>query len=174
MYNLLIKKYYLTKIFTLCLPKKKKSNKACFYLCKYFIKNTPYANIDLFVKETSRLLNIILSLTKKNFLFICSNNIFLYNFMQKKKIKVLLVSNFSKFQKQEKLNVISSVFFYNYTYNKKIYALIKNQKKLTIGFIDFFNQPNGTDYTLLLETKFFSSIFLFHFLLKKFIYNANN
>ena len=38
---------------------------------------------------------------------------------------------------------------------------------ITIGFLDFHNQPNSTDYTLLLEAKFFSSIFLFHFILKK-------
>ena len=70
MYNNLIKKYYLLKIFTLALPNKKKSNQACYYLCKYFILNTPYSNILCFIKEIYRLLPLLLSSNKKKFIFI--------------------------------------------------------------------------------------------------------
>jgi hypothetical protein len=59
-------------------------------------------------------------------------------------------------------------------HNKKIYSCFKDNKTFTIGFLDFYNQPNSTDFTLLLETQFFSSIFLFHFILKKFLYNVKN
>jgi len=89
MYNKLFKKYYLTKIFTIALPKKKKSNSACYYLCKYFIKQTPYSNIHIFIKEIYRLFSILLSLHKKNFLFICSNNIYIYNFITYQKVKTV-------------------------------------------------------------------------------------
>jgi len=94
MYNLLIKKYYLKKIFILCLPKEKTSNISCFFACKYFIKNTPYSNISLLIKEISRLISIIFSLNKKNFLFLCSNAIYLYNFTKIHKVNINIMDNY--------------------------------------------------------------------------------
>ena len=48
----------------------------------------------------------------------------------------------------------------------KFLANFKEQKLPSIGFINFHNQTNILDYTLLLEIRFFSSIFMFHFILK--------
>jgi len=173
MYNKLFKKHYLTKIFTLALPKKKKSNPTCYYLCKYFVQYTPYGNINIFIKEIYRIFSILLLFYKKNFLFICSNNIFLYTFLTNEKLKIKSLKNTSQYKKNFN-RASSTVFLYNYTYNKKLFAQIKDEKILTVGFIDYHNQPNSTDYTVLLDNKFFSSIFLFHFILKKFIYHVKN
>lgn len=174
MYNLLTKKYYLKKIFVLSLPKNRKSNITCFFMCKYTVKNTPYSNISLLLKEISRLFSTIMSLDKKNFLFVCSNAIYLYNFTKINKLNVKIINNFSSFRNKKLFLNFSSAFLYNIKYNKKIIVNLKDKKILTVGFINFYNQPKITDFTLLLETKFFSSIFLFHFILKKLIYNAKN
>jgi hypothetical protein len=66
------------------------------------------------------------------------------------------------------------VIMYNMSYANKIVFFFKEWKLPSIGFINFHNQPNISDYTLLLEAQFFSSIFLFHFILKKLIYNVKN
>lgn len=66
-------------------------------------------------------------------------------------------------------NKISFVVLYNVNVNNKQVSLFKEKKIPSIGFIDFHGQPNLSDYTLLLEAKSFSSIFLFHFILKKII-----
>ena len=172
MYNLLIKKYYLKKIFILCLPKTKTINISCFFLCKYLIKNTPYINIFVFLKEISKIFSIILYLKKKNFFFICSNFIYIYNFVKIHKLNITLIKNIFFFQQKKSILNYSSVFLYNLKYDQKFLVQLKDKKIITTSFINFQNQAKITDFTLLLETRFFSSIFLFHFILKKFISNA--
>ena len=93
MYNKLLKKYYLSKNFTLALPKNKNINQASFYLCKYLIKNTPYANLNNFIKEIAKLLPI-LTFNKKYFLFIGSNNLYLYNFQKNTNFNIIKSKKF--------------------------------------------------------------------------------
>lgn len=168
MYNKLIKKHYLYKLFTLSLPKKNRSNSVCFFLCSYFIKNTPYGNIKVFIQEIYRVLGLWLNTSsKKNILFICMSKIFFINFisLNKKQIDYINYNDSLFFCK----NKISFVVLYNVNVNNKHVSLFKEKKIPSIGFIDFHGQPNLSDYTLLLEAKSFSSIFLFHFILKKII-----
>jgi hypothetical protein len=82
MYNKILKKYSLLKLITLVLPKKKGINAASHYLCKYLIKNTPYANIQIFIKEINKIVTVIINSSfKKSLIFVCSKKIFLYNYI---------------------------------------------------------------------------------------------
>lgn len=105
----------------------------------------------------------------------CSNNLFLYNFIKHKKLQVIkLKKNLTFIQKEYIDKNLSCIFLYNFTHNNKLISHIKDQKIITVGFIGCYNHPKNTDYTLLLEGKFFSSIFLFHFILKKLINHVKN
>ena len=178
MYNKVLKKYYLYKLFSLALPQKKGINKSCYYFCKYLIKTTPYGDLNRFLREVHRFANIALNATNKKVLFICSNKIFVfYNFKRHNKpprLVFLYWKTFFLFNFKLVKGNSSFVIWYNLSYSNKILALLKDQKVLSLGFINFHNQPNSTDYTLLLEARFFSSIFLFHFILKKLTLYATN
>ena len=77
MYNKIIKKYYLYKIFTLAIPKKKGINSANYFLCKYIMQNTPYGNFSAFIKEIYNLITLFIpNSNQKKILFICANKIF--------------------------------------------------------------------------------------------------
>ena len=92
MYFKLIKKYYIYKIFTLSLPLHQKSNKPTYYLCKYTLNNTAYANISSFITEIYRVLSPFLYLTKgKRLLFISTKNVYTLNLTRfnKKKFNYL-------------------------------------------------------------------------------------
>jgi len=92
MYNKLIKKYYLYKLFTLSIPKKKGCNQACFLLCRYFIKNTPYGNIQFLIKEIYKMLSIFASTFRTTKLvFFCSYKLFSLNsiFLKTQELKYI-------------------------------------------------------------------------------------
>ena len=70
-------------MFTLAIPKKKGSKKACFFLCKYLIQNTFYANINCFIKEMQKILNVLLFKNKeKQFIIISTNQVYFLNIKQ--------------------------------------------------------------------------------------------
>ena len=178
MYKKLIKKYFLFKICIFLLPKKKRVNVSCYFFCKYLIQSTPYTDSSSFLQEIFRLFNMIFNLCYlKCFLFICSNKIFLVenlNLRKKRNWKFLHWHNIGIIQEANFFSKLSLVIWYDAIFTTKCTAFLKKQKILSIGFLDFNSQPNITDYTLLLETKFFSSIFLFHFLLKKFLIHVKS
>lgn len=174
MYNKLLKRKTLYKIFILIMPKKKKNTISSYYLCKYFIKTTPYGKFSIFLSEINKIMNIFLiNLKIFKLLFVCSHKIFFL----KKKNKKLIFLNIKKdlmFNYKQNFKILSFIFLYNINYSSKFISFFKDQKFPLIGFIDFHHQPNLIDYTILLESRFFSSIYFFHFLLKKYLYNVKN
>lgn len=173
MYKKVIKKYSLYKLFIWALPKTVLPNKACYYLCKYLIKLTPYGSLIMFLQEIKRILNILLQFSaRKEFIFICSDKIYLLEVGRLKlrnRVMNLTSTNLTFLAKELPVTISSAVIWYNLNYNTKLLGFLKGRKLLTLGFINFHNFPNIADYILLLENRFFSSIFLFHFFLKKFI-----
>ena len=80
MYRKIINKYYLQKIFALVIPQKKKSNLVSYFFIKYLIKNSPYNNMSIFMKEIHKLINILYNKnTTKKLIFLCTNKIFFLN-----------------------------------------------------------------------------------------------
>jgi len=142
----------------------------CFLLCKYFVKNTPFCDIQLLIKEIYKVLSIYTNvLLIKKLLFFCSNKIFFLNslFMCQKQLTYIDLKNLSLIKKKYTLEKIGVVIFYNLSYVNKLASFFKDLKILSIGFIDFHNQPNLTDYTIFLEVKSFSSLFFISFYIKK-------
>lgn len=171
MYNKLIQKYYIIKLFGLFIPKTTSINKVSFYLCKYTINKTPYGNIECFIKELYKILSVFkLNSYTKNVLFLCTNKIYNQNIKSLAKINPLdniNNNNNNIMGKKFSLKKISFIIMCDTNYNLKKIAFFKDQKIPSIGFTNLTTQPNITDFTLLLECRFFSSIFFLHFLLKK-------
>ena len=53
-------------------------------------------------------------------------------------------------------------------------AFLKDKKIPSIGFHNFNGLSTLTDYTLLLESKYFASVFLINYVIKKLTYNVIN
>lgn len=177
MYNKILKKYNIFKIFTLSLPKKNGSMAATYYLIKYFVKGTPYGNINVFIKEVSKLTCLFYNLpNEKELFFVCSNKIFFYNIKNShKNLNCVFWKHINFSLLRYNIKKASIALWYSLSHTSKIIAYLKNKKVLTIGFIEGHNQPKSTDFTFLLNTQSFSSIFIFHFILKKFIFfNVKN
>ena len=156
MHNKLLKKFYILKILTLCLPSNKIIRKNNFYLCKYIAAKTPYIDIDKFFKEIYKILLLKKNSTfQKNLIFFCSNKIF-YNNLKKIK-KNCEITN----------KKVSFFILCNQKYTTKQISYIKDRKIPTIGFINLTNIAQITDYIILLENKYFASFFLFKYVLKK-------
>lgn len=168
MHKKLIKKFYLLKLFTVCLPYKKSIRKNNYFLCKYIAMKTPYSDINKFLKEIYKLFFIQKHLKYNNLIFSCYNKIF------SKNIKTIS----KKFIDNKKLNYIVSnrkISFYllfNIKYTTKQISFIKDKKIPIIGFININNIAQLTDYVLLLENKYFASLFLFKYIIKKLLNEA--
>lgn len=93
MYRKIINKYYLQKIFALVIPQKKKSNLVSYFFIKYLIKNSPYNNMSIFMKEIHKLINILYNKnTTKKLIFLCTNKIFFLN-QQKKNNQLTFITS---------------------------------------------------------------------------------
>lgn len=89
MYKKLLKKYYLNKIFTICLPIKKFCNPTYYIMCNYLIKTTPFFNTQILLEEFYKLIYLFHLQFNKNYLiFFCSEKIFFLksNFLIFKKV----------------------------------------------------------------------------------------
>lgn len=156
MYNKLLKKFYILKILTLCLPSNKIFKKNNFYLCKYIAAKTPYIDINKVFKEIYKILFLKKNTSfQKNLIFSCSNKIFYNN---RKKIK----ENYQITSKE-----VSFFILCNQKYTTKQISYIKDKKIPIIGFVNFNYITQLTDYIVLLENKYFASFFLFKYVLKK-------
>lgn len=171
MYNKLIKKFYILKLFSISTPTNSNIRKNNYFLCKYIALNTPYANVLVFLKE----LNKILFINKKSYalkklLFFCSNKIFL-KCLNKEKLNII----YRKINNQNITNKKFSFFIlFTNNYTSRQIAYIKDKKIPSIGLTNFNSLPQITDYTLLLNNKYFASIFFLNFIIKKLINNVFN
>jgi hypothetical protein len=129
MYNKIIRKHYLIKLFILAIPKKKRSNFNCYFLCKYFIQNTPYSNIDGFIKEMHKISNILLNscLNQKKVLFLCTEKFFFLDFINFKQNKFTYINKKNIFLSNKKFfdNKLAFVIMYNMSYANKIVFFFK-------------------------------------------------
>lgn len=156
MHNKLLKKFYILKILTLCLPSTKTIRKNNFYLCKYIAAKTPYVDVHIFFREIQKILFLKKNSTfQKNLIFSCSNKIF-YNNLKKIREKCEITNK-----------KISFFILCNQKYTTKQISYIKDKKIPIIGFINLNNTTQITDYIILLENKYFASFFLFKYVLKK-------
>lgn len=167
MYNKLIKKFYILKIFSLNIPVTiyniRKTN---YYLCKYIALNTPYANIFVFLKELNKILLLSENTCNlKKLLIFCSDKIFFKNLKKNKKKSSVIRKKINNINITNKKFCFFVLFNNNYTF--KQIAFIKNKKIPSIGFINYNGISQITDYTLLLENKYFASVFFFNFVIKK-------
>lgn len=92
MYNKLIKKYYLYKIFTISLPVKKRCNPTYYLMCTHLIQKTPFLDLRFLLNEFSKLIYIFkLQLHKNNIIFFGTEKIFFLksNFLMKQKFTYL-------------------------------------------------------------------------------------
>lgn len=172
MYNRIIKKFYIIKLFSFSLPQSKYVRKNSFYLCKFFLKQTPYGNILVFIKELQKILFINNNTFEfQKMLFLCSNRIYFKN-INCKSYKMNKV--FKKTNKILPSNKIISFFILcsnSYTYRQ--ISFLKDKKIPSIGFLNYNNIPNITDYTLLLESKYFASVFLLNYFINKLTKNVS-
>lgn len=77
LYNKVVKKYYLYKIFTITLPIKKYCNPTYYLMCTHLIQTTPLLNLHFLLNEFSKLVYLFkLQLNKNNILFLGSEKIF--------------------------------------------------------------------------------------------------
>lgn len=164
MHNKLLKKFYILRLFTVCLPRKKIYIKNNYFLCKYIALKTPYSDINKFIKEIYKLFFIQKELKfNRNLIFSCCNKTF---------CKSLKPINKEFVYNKKNTNVISNTktSFYllcNDKYTTKQISFIKDKKIPIIGFINMNNIAQLTDYVLLLENQYFASLFLFKYVIKK-------
>lgn len=171
MYNKLFKKYYLYKICSIYVPKYKTVIKSSFYLGKYISSNSFYTNINEFSKELSKFISIFFYLTSTNnkLAFVCTNKIF-YKSLQSFK-------NCDNWQIVHEKNIIHIkklcfLIMYTNVYKFSLISDFKNKKIISVGLLNYQNLTNLTDYTLLLNNKYFANVYILHFLLKKIFKNA--
>lgn len=77
MYNKVVKKYYLYKIFTISLPIKKFCNPTYYLMCTHLIQTIPFLNLRFLLNEFYKLIYLFkLQLNKNNIIFFGSEKIF--------------------------------------------------------------------------------------------------
>lgn len=90
MYNKLVKKYYLYKLFTISLPNKKFCNPTYYTMCTHLIQTNPFLNLRFLLHEFYKIIQIFqLQLNKNNIIFFGSEKIFFLksNFLINKKVQ---------------------------------------------------------------------------------------